>query len=59
MKQKTREIWLEGDRNAKSFHKMANVHRKIIFLTKIKLNGEWLSKENEINEEVAQAFPVL
>lgn len=48
--EKSREIWLkEGDKNTKFFHKWANGHRRRNFLAKIKVNGEWLLGESDIN----------
>ena len=45
-RQKSREVWLmEGDRNTGFFHKMANSHRRINCLSKIKINRTWLTEE--------------
>ena len=49
----------EGDRNTKFFHKINNVHKRINFITKIKVNVDWLTKENKIKERVAWAFHIL
>ena len=39
-RQLSRELWLrEGDRNTGYFHRMANAHRRVNFLDKIKING--------------------
>ena len=56
-RQKSREIWLkEGDRNTRFFHQMTNAHRRRNQLTKVKVNGRWLTKESEIKKEVSRAF---
>ena len=45
-RQKSREVWLrEGDRNMGFFHRMANSHRRRNCLSKIKINGTWLTEE--------------
>ena len=59
-RQKSREIWLkEGDRNTRSFHQMANAHRRRNQLTRVKVNGRWFTEESEIKEEVSRAFQGL
>ena len=56
-RQLSREIWLrEGDRNTGFFHRMANAHRRNNSLVRVKINGEWLSEEQEVREGVANAF---
>ena len=56
-RQLSREIWLkEGDRNTGFFHRMASAHRRNNSLDRIKINGEWLSEEQEIREGIANAF---
>ena len=53
-------MWLrEGDRNTSFFHKMANSHRRRNCLSKIKINGTWLTKEQEIKGDVVGAFKNL
>ena len=50
-RQKSREVWLkEGDKNTGFFHKMANSHRRKNCLSKIKVNGTWLTEEQEIKK---------
>lgn len=49
----------EGDRNTSSFHKIANAHRRRNSLARIKINGTWLSKKNDIKEGVVRAFQNL
>ena len=59
-RQKSKEVWLrEGDRNTGFFHKMANSHRRKNCLSKIKVNGTWLTEEHEIKEGVVGAFKNL
>ena len=46
-------MWLkEGDRNTSFFHKMTNTHKRRNNVDKIRINGVWLSEENEIKEGV-------
>ncbi|RVW31827.1 putative ribonuclease H protein [Vitis vinifera] len=59
-RQKSREVWLkEGDRNTGFFHKMANAHRRRNNVDRIKINGVWLTEENDIREGIANAFKTL
>ena len=59
-RQKSREVWLkEGDKNTGFFHKMANSHRRKNCLSKIKVNGTWLTEEQEIKGGVVGAFKNL
>ncbi|RVX20225.1 Transposon TX1 uncharacterized 149 kDa protein [Vitis vinifera] len=59
-RQKSREIWLrEGDKNTKYFHKMANARARRNFLSKIKVNGVYLSSLAEIKEGVCNAYQTL
>ena len=56
-RQKSREVWLrEGDRNTGFFHKMANSHSRRNCLSKIKVDGVWLTEEQEIKRGVVRAF---
>ena len=49
---------VEGERGkrTKFFQKMANAPRRRNFFSKIKVNGAWFKKENDIKERVVQAF---
>ena len=59
-RQKSRETWLkEGDKNTRFFHRMANSKRKRNCLKKIKINGLWLSEEQEIKRGVVRAYQNL
>ncbi|RVW42952.1 hypothetical protein CK203_076318 [Vitis vinifera] len=52
-RQKSKEVWLkEGDKNTGFFHKMTNSHRRKNCLSKIKVNGTWLTEEQEIKRRV-------
>ena len=52
-RQKSRELWLkEGDRNTRFFHKMANSHRRVNAINKIKINGSWLIEDNVIQKGI-------
>ena len=56
-RQHSREIWLrEGDRNTGFFHRMASAHRRNNAMDRIKVNGEWLVKEQEVREGVVNSF---
>ena len=58
--QNSREVWLkEGDRNTGFFHKMANAHKRMNNVDKIRINGVWLSEENEIKEWLVDVFRSL
>ena len=53
-------MWLrEGDRNTSFFHKMTNSHRRRNCLSKIKIDGTWLTEEQEIKGGVVGAFKDL
>ena len=59
-RQLSRELWLkEGDRNTGYFHRMANAHRRNNTLDRIKINGVWLSEEQEVKEGIVNAFQQL
>ncbi|RVW20304.1 Transposon TX1 uncharacterized 149 kDa protein [Vitis vinifera] len=56
-RQKSREVWLrEGIETQVFFHKMANSHRRRNCLSKIKVDGVWLTEEQEIKRGVVRAF---
>ena len=38
------------------FHRMANAHRRNNSLDRIKINGVWLSKKQEVREGIANAY---
>ena len=59
-RQKSIELWLrEGDKNTGYFHKMANAHKRVNSLVKIKINGLWVTEERDIKDGVVQAFHSL
>ena len=59
-RQLLRELWLrEGDRNTGYFHRMATAHRRRNSLDRIKINGVWLSEEQEVRTGIADAFQQL
>ncbi|RVW13055.1 Transposon TX1 uncharacterized 149 kDa protein [Vitis vinifera] len=59
-RKKSREVWLrEGDRNTSFFHRMTNSHRRRNCLSKSKINGTWLTEEQEIKGGVVRAFKNL
>ena len=56
-RQLSRKIWLrEGDRNMGFFHRMASAHRRNNILDRVKVNGEWLSDEQEVREGIINTF---
>ena len=48
-----------GDRNTSFFHRMANAHRKRNMLSRVKINGFWLTEENEVRDGVVNEFKLL
>ncbi|RVW39007.1 Exocyst complex component SEC8 [Vitis vinifera] len=59
-RQLSRELWLkEGDKNTCFFHRMTNGHRRNNSLDRIKINRVWLTEEQEVREEVVNAFQQL
>ncbi|RVW39602.1 hypothetical protein CK203_090616 [Vitis vinifera] len=59
-RQLSRELWLrEGDRNTGYFHRMANAHRRRQSMDKIKINGVWLSEEQDVKNGIVDAFQRL
>ena len=56
-RQLSRELWLkEGDRNTGFFHRMANAHRRNNSLDRIKINGVWMTEEQEMRKGIVSAF---
>ncbi|RVW39225.1 LINE-1 retrotransposable element ORF2 protein [Vitis vinifera] len=50
-------MWLkEGDRNTGFFHRMTNAHRRNNSLDRIKINGVWMTEEQEMREGIVSAF---
>ena len=59
-RQLSRELWLkEGDKNTCFFHQMANAHQRNNSLDIIKINGVWMTKEQEVREGIVNAFQHL
>ena len=59
-RQKSRKVWLKkGDRNTGFFHRMTNSHRRKNYLSKIKINGIWLTEEQEIKGGMVSTFQNL
>ena len=38
------------------FHRMTSDHRRNNVFDRIKVNGEWLSEEQEVREEIVNTF---
>ncbi|KAJ9673635.1 hypothetical protein PVL29_023281 [Vitis rotundifolia] len=56
-RQLSRELWLkEGDRNTGFFHRMANAHRRNNSLDRIKINGVWMTEDQEMREGIVSSF---
>ena len=59
-RQKSREIWLkDGDRNTGFFHKMAKANRRGNQITKMRINGVWITEEIELKQGIVEAFKSL
>ncbi|RVX11718.1 Transposon TX1 uncharacterized 149 kDa protein [Vitis vinifera] len=59
-RQLSRELWLrEGDRNTGFFHRMANAHRRVNNLIKIKINGVRLTEDQEVRDGIVNAYQQL
>ena len=59
-RQKSRKLWLkEGDKNTKFFHKMANASARNFFLSKVNINWDTLTSEEDIKSEVCRAYRTL
>ena len=59
-RQLSRELWLkEGDKNTGFFHRMASAHRRRNCMDRIKINGVWLSEEQEVREGVVNVYQQL
>ena len=59
-RQKLRELWMkEGGRNTGFFHKMANAHRRGNQITKMRINGVWITEEIELKQGIVEAFKSL
>ena len=50
---------MEGDKNTYFFHRMANAHRRNNSLDRIKINGVWLTKEQEVRQGIVNVFQQL
>ena len=48
-----------GNKNTGFFHKMANSNSRRNCLKKIKVNGNWLSEDHEIQRGVVRAYQDL
>ena len=59
-RQLSRELWLkEEDRNTGFFHRMTNAHRRNNSLDRIKINGVWMTEDQEVREGIVNAFQHL
>ena len=56
-RQKSRKVWLkEGDNNTRFFYRMTNAHSRRNWLSKVKVNGCWHTKENDLKACVVGTF---
>lgn len=56
-RQKSGETWArEGERNVGFFQHMAHPHFQINSMTRININGVWLSNEREIRAGISSTF---
>ncbi|KAL6339823.1 hypothetical protein AAG906_034911 [Vitis piasezkii] len=51
--------WVFKGQNTGYFHRMANAHRRNNTLDRIKINGVWLSEEQEVKEGIVNVFQQL
>ncbi|KAL6322576.1 hypothetical protein AAG906_009887 [Vitis piasezkii] len=59
-RQRSRELWLkEGDNNTRFFHRMANVHSRRNWLSKLKVDDCWHTEESDLKNSVVGAFNKL
>ena len=59
-RQKSRELWLkEEDNNIRFFHRMANVHNRRNWLSKLKVDDCWHTEENDLKNSVVGVFKKL
>lgn len=43
----------KGDNNSKSFHLMANAHQKENFISRLKINGDWIAEGIELKAGIS------
>ena len=59
-RQRSRELRLkEGDNNTRFFHRMANVHSRRNWLSKLKVDDYWHTEEIDLKNSVVGAFKKL
>ena len=58
-RQKSREVWLKGDRNTRFFHKMPYTHRRHNDIVSLKINWAWVNEGQDLKEGIVNAFQVL
>ncbi|XP_028087092.1 uncharacterized protein LOC114287836 [Camellia sinensis] len=59
-RQKSRCLWLkDGDRNTSFFHRMANAHRRVTQIGRLRVNGVVLSSTEEITMAIVGFYEYL
>ena len=60
-RQKSREIWIKevDRRNTGFFHRMASSHKRRSHISKLRINGTWISEESDLKTNIIKAFESL
>ena len=53
------DLLKEGDKNIKVFHIMANSHKRRNTIERIRIGGEWLTREENVRTCIINSFKEL